>query len=68
VRVPARAALVFAWALNATAPLPLPLAPDVIVIHGALLVAVHVQSLPAVTVTDPAFVDADTETLVELSV
>ena len=32
-------------------PLPLPLAPDVIVIQPALLVAVHAQPAPAVTPT-----------------
>ena len=31
--------------------MPLPLAPDVTVIHDALLTAVHPQPLPAVTVT-----------------
>jgi hypothetical protein len=52
--------------LNATAPLPL--APEVIVIQAALLVAVHWHPLPAVTVTEPVFMAAETETLVELSV
>jgi hypothetical protein len=33
--------------------LPLPLAPDVTVIHESLLVAVHAQPLPAVTATLP---------------
>jgi hypothetical protein len=33
--------------------LPLPLLPAVIVIHAALLVAVHAQPVPAVTVTLP---------------
>jgi hypothetical protein len=36
-----------------TVPLPVPLAPDVTVIHEALLTAVHPQPLPAVTVTLP---------------
>jgi hypothetical protein len=36
-----------------TVPLPLPLAPDVTVIHDALLTAVHPQPLPPVTVTLP---------------
>jgi hypothetical protein len=36
-----------------TVPLPLPLAPDVTVIHDALLTAVHPHPLPAVTVTLP---------------
>ena len=35
---------------KATAPLPLPLAPDVMVSHGLLLVAVHVQPPAVVTV------------------
>ena len=34
-------------------PLPVPLAPDVTVIHDALLTAVHPQPLPAATVTLP---------------
>ena len=34
-----------------TVPLPVPLAPDVIVIHDELLTAVHPQPLPAVTET-----------------
>jgi len=33
----------FAATLNVAVPLPLPLAPDVIVIHDALLCAVHAQ-------------------------
>jgi hypothetical protein len=42
-------------AANATDPFPLPDAPDVIVSHAELLltVAVQVQPLAAVTVTDP---------------
>jgi hypothetical protein len=39
--VPVRCAPVFAATLNATVPLPVPLAPEVMVIHEALLVAVH---------------------------
>jgi hypothetical protein len=34
--------------------LPVPEAPDVTVIHAALLVAVQLQSLPLVTVTVPS--------------
>ena len=50
VRVAVRSALVlFASTLNDTDPLPLP-APDVIVIHDAVLVVVHGQPAPAVTV------------------
>jgi hypothetical protein len=43
VSVPVRAGPVFGSTLNRTEPFPLPLAPDVMLIHGALLVAVHVQ-------------------------
>ena len=47
---------VFAVALNVTVPLPLPLAPPLMVSHAALLVAVHVQPVAAVTLVaeDPA--------------
>jgi hypothetical protein len=45
--------LVLAEALNATAPGPLPLAPLVIVSHGALLVAVQPHPPRPVTLTDP---------------
>jgi hypothetical protein len=41
VRVPARAAAEFALTLNPTGPSPAPDAPDVTVIHAALLTAVH---------------------------
>lgn len=51
VIVPVRAAPVFAATLKVTLPLPLPVAPAVIAIHEALLVAVHPQPLPAVTAT-----------------
>ena len=47
--VPVRAAPVLAAAVKATLPLPLPLAPDVIVIHVAAVVAVHPQPDGAVT-------------------
>ena len=53
VSVALRPAPVLAATENATVPLPVPLAPDVIVIHGALLVAVHAHPLVAVTVTEP---------------
>jgi hypothetical protein len=43
VTVPVRDAPLLAAMRNATEPLPLPCAPDVIVIHEASLVAVHVQ-------------------------
>jgi hypothetical protein len=45
VRVPLRAAPLLAATVNPTEPLPVPVAPDVIVIHSAFVVAVHVQSL-----------------------
>jgi len=51
VSVPVRAAPVFAVALKPTAPLPLPLAPDVMLIHEALLDAVHAQWLAVATPT-----------------
>ncbi len=44
---------VLAAALYATAPEPVPLAPDVTVSHDALLLAVHPQPLVAVIVTEP---------------
>ena len=40
--------------------MPLPVAPALIVIHAALLVAVHAQPLPAVTVTVPVLATSDT--------
>ena len=51
VIVPLRAEPVFASTEYPTEPLPLPGVPLVIVIHAALLVAVHAQPVPAVTVT-----------------
>jgi hypothetical protein len=41
-------------AVNPTVPLPVPDAPDVMVSHGALLLAVHAHALVVVTVTVPA--------------
>jgi hypothetical protein len=55
---------VFALALNATGPVPLPLAPDVIVSQPAGLVAFQVQPAAAVTVTDPVEAEAASEALV----
>jgi hypothetical protein len=43
VSVPVREAPVFAPTVNATDPLPVPLPDEVMVIHGALLAAVHAQ-------------------------
>ena len=48
VSVPIRSAVLFGATPNATVPLPLPVAPEVTVIHGALLVAVHAHPLPLV--------------------
>jgi hypothetical protein len=54
VSVPVRALVVgFAVTLYVTAPLPLPLAPALIEIHDALLLAVQAQPVVAVTVTVP---------------
>jgi hypothetical protein len=52
VRLLLRALPVFAATLNATDPLPVPVAPDVIVIHAALLLAV--QEHPAAVATENA--------------
>lgn len=60
VAVPVRAAPVFAATLKPTGPFPVPLAPDVMVIHGAWLAAVHAQPAPAVTVTVPVVAAAPT--------
>ena len=51
VSVPTRARPVFAAAFTVTVPLPLPLAPDVIVSHDALLVVVHAHPEAADTAT-----------------
>jgi hypothetical protein len=59
---PARAASVFAAIENVTLPGPLPVAPDTIVNHGTLLVAVHVHPTAVVTaigVPVPAVAPAD---------
>ena len=57
VIVPSRRGPLFADTRHCTVLLPLPLAPDVIVIHGALLTAVQAHPAGAVTLTgspDPA--------------
>ena len=51
VSVPIRSAPVFAAIVKSTAPLPLPLAPEVIINHVALLPAVHAQPAIVVTIT-----------------
>ncbi len=43
----------FAAAVNATVPLPLPLAPDVMVIHDEPVIAVHVHPGAVVTLNVP---------------
>ncbi len=48
-----RAVPAFGATMNATDPLPVPLAPDVTVIQFAVLFAVQLQPAPAVTVTVP---------------
>jgi hypothetical protein len=52
VSVPVRASPLFEATLNVAEPLPLLFAPDVIVIHDALLCAVHAQPFGAETDTD----------------
>ena len=50
---PFRSRPVLAATLNLTVPSPVPLAPDVIVIHGSLLTAVHEQLAVVLTATLP---------------
>jgi len=66
VIVPLRAVVFgFADALNATVPLPLPLAPLVTVSHDVLLLTpVQAQPLGAVTLVDPVPPPAATDRLV----
>jgi hypothetical protein len=52
VIVPVRDALWLAATVNCTVPLPLPLAPAVMVIQASLLTAVQTQPAPAVTLTE----------------
>ena len=49
--VPLRAPPVFAATVKPTEPLPVPLAPEVTVIHDALLAAVHAHSGTVATAT-----------------
>lgn len=51
--VPLRAGPVFAAAVNRTVPFPVPAAPSVTEIHGALLVAVQLQPAAVCTSNDP---------------
>jgi hypothetical protein len=54
VIVPVREAVAgFGATVNVIVPLPEPLAPAVIVIHAALLVAAQLQPVPAVIMTVP---------------
>jgi hypothetical protein len=53
VIVPVRDALWLALTVNCTVPLPLPLAPPVIVIQATLLVAAQSQPVTVVTLTEP---------------
>ena len=53
VSVPLREPAILTAALNPTVPGPVPEAPDVIVSHGTLLLAVHAHALVVVTVTVP---------------
>jgi hypothetical protein len=48
---PDRDAPLFALVVKFTVPLPFPLAPEVIEIHGVAVVAVHAQPLAVVTAT-----------------
>ena len=66
VRVPVRCVVLgFAAALNATVPVPLPLAPLVTVSHEVLLLTpVHAHPASVVTVVDPVPPPATTDWLV----
>jgi hypothetical protein len=64
--VPERAVPVFACTPYETAPFPVPDVPLVTVTHATLLVAIHAQLWPAVTVTDPELPPAGTAMLLEL--
>ena len=55
---------VFAAMLKLTVPVPLPVAPAVIVIHAALLVADQAQPVPAVTVAEPVVAAAPADCVV----
>jgi hypothetical protein len=64
VSVPVREDVaVFAATLYPTVPLPLPLAPELMVSQVTLLVAVHAQPAATVTLTVPLDAEAPTEPL-----
>ena len=63
--VPVRTPPVLAATANVTVPAPAPLAPAVIVIHAAEVVALQGQPLPAVTLTLTEEPDAPTLALVD---
>jgi len=67
VIVPVRAAPVFAATVKLTDPLLAPIAPAVIVIHDALVVAVHAHPPGAETLTNPVPPTSDTEALLAAS-
>jgi hypothetical protein len=60
VTVPLRSAAELAAIVIVTVPLPVPVAPDAIVIHGALEAAAHAQPLAVVTLTLAVPADAPT--------
>src|SRR2546425_5184302 len=62
-RVPILTEPVFAATLKLTEPFPLPVAPEPIVTHGALLTAVQLQPDPAVTFTEPVPTAAENDWL-----
>lgn len=65
--VPFREAPVLAATLNPTEPFPVPAAPDVTVIHTALLTAVHAQAAVVVTFSVPVLAAAGAFRLVGAS-
>ena len=69
VNVPVRAApVVLAATLNVTEPMPDPLAPAVTVIQGVVVVAVHAQDVPEVTLSVRLVANALTSKLVGVRV
>jgi hypothetical protein len=65
VSVPVRAAPVLAATLKVVVPLPVPVAPDATLIHGALLAAVQAHPAPTATATElPEAPEAPTDSVV----